>query len=404
MVDGELYERYSSAVSALDKLIRTKTIDNLDAAIKAVNQGVSYSVAAQALYLGLLKSKRKNAGLAAQVALEFYKNQREKHGAKDGYEPTFLGTTPDEWLLADFKQTIQAHRDDASIDFDGMKAALTARMAHYAVKAVDATIIGNARRDPLHPKWAFVPHVGACAWCIMIGSNDFYFNSNKTAAAERHPSCTCSVVADFDTKNPHLEGYDPEGMYQRMQMVANSLGLGPWTAAMNNPKLRELISKEVRRRDGQWMLDGTKPEVDNSIFKLDKLNPDQLHAYLKDKNTAEALAIQGLRAIMVDDPLAKPKRGVPQFDFLINGIAHESKSPEGDGYLAVAGNILKADEKFLKVGEKSHIIISNLESKMSDEQFVSYYKIAKDDPASDWRNIADVTLVLKNKEIRCFYL
>ena len=76
----------------------------------------------------------------------------------------------------------------------------------------DATIQGNAMADPAHPRWALVPHAGACDWCRMIGSRGFVFKSSATAGAERHPSCRCIPVADF-SDSPALDGYDPAALY-----------------------------------------------------------------------------------------------------------------------------------------------------------------------------------------------
>lgn len=225
MIDNDLYKQHLDSLAGMDKFIRAEVAFRIDLANSALKRGISLTRTTQMLYQDLALGRVRNKKIASSIALKFYKKQREAYGATDGFEPTYLGDVPDQWLFEDFKKTLAAHKDGTNVDFDGMKNALGGRMAHYALKAVDATIIGNAQRDPLHPKWAFVPHIGACAWCIMIGSRDFDFKSEKTASAERHPGCTCPVVADFDTKNPHLEGYDPEGMCARFKGIAELLGI-----------------------------------------------------------------------------------------------------------------------------------------------------------------------------------
>ena len=90
--------------------------------------------------------------------------------------------------------------------------ALAARAVQRAMGYADATIQGNAMADPARPRWALVPHAGACDWCRMIGSRGFVFKSSATAGAERHPSCRCIPVADF-SDSPALDGYDPAALY-----------------------------------------------------------------------------------------------------------------------------------------------------------------------------------------------
>lgn len=134
------------------------------------------------------------------------------------------------------------------------------------------------------------------------------------------------------------------------------------------------------------------------------MNKQQLHDYRKDKRTADVLCQHGLQVIMTDNPLVKSSRSQVRFDFEIGGKKVESKSPEGSGYLAVAGNIDKADEKFRKIGTKSQIVISNLDSSMDDQTFLDYYQQAKVDSRSEWGNIHDIILVLKDNTIRRIYI
>lgn len=169
MIDNDLYKQHLDSLAGMDKFIRAEVAFRIDLANSALKRGISLTRTTQMLYQDLALGRVRNKKIASSIALKFYKKQREAYGATDGFEPTYLGDVPDQWLFEDFKKTLAAHKDGTNVDFDGMKNALGGRMAHYALKAVDATIIGNAQRDPLHPKWAFVPHIGACAWCIMIG-------------------------------------------------------------------------------------------------------------------------------------------------------------------------------------------------------------------------------------------
>ena len=114
------------------------------------------------------------------------------------------------------------------------------------MEQADATIIGNASRDPAHPLFALVPHAGACGFCIMLGSNGFVYHSRAKANASRHPNCRCRPVVDFDTENPALAGYDPDAMhgaYSDARAAVEDDARAEWDA----------MSEEERAK---WKVDG----------------------------------------------------------------------------------------------------------------------------------------------------
>lgn len=325
MIDNDLYKQHLDSLAGMDKFIRAEVAFRIDLANSALKRGISLTRTTQMLYQDLALGRVRNKKIASSIALKFYKKQREAYGATDGFEPTYLGDVPDQWLFEDFKKTLAAHKDGTNVDFDGMKNALGGRMAHYALKAVDATIIGNAQRDPLHPKWAFVPHIGACAWCIMIGSRDFDFKSEKTASAERHPGCTCPVVADFDTKNPHLEGYDPEGMCARFKGIAELLGID----GHSDEDWHRMV-KEAEFFDREWLRTGkpftpTYESKEAEAFKAK--DPDHPLEF----RMATAMAKRGLAAVFRIDEVQDPKNKGITYGYadLVSGVEIKNLSTAG---------------------------------------------------------------------------
>lgn len=144
---------------------------------------------------------------AAACAVEFYEGLREGSVAVGAYEP--LQYYPKDWglLRTDVSSEARPGRGTADV-LSGLSARSQQRVMAYA----DETLVRNAQLDPAHPKWAIVPHAGACGWCVMLGSNGFMYRSEGAADAARHPSCKCVPVVDFDTRNPRLDGYDPDAM------------------------------------------------------------------------------------------------------------------------------------------------------------------------------------------------
>lgn len=248
MVDAELYARYQTALSTVGEL-------SSDSVKKLLAQLDGMTEAEQAAYLLAYYPElaREYSALSSDVARQYYQDARDAEGLSSEYLAQEASPVPEEWLQGDVA--------DAFLGNAGMMPAkLPGKAAKRAMQSAERTIVHNCQRDPAHPRWAFVPNVMACPWCIMIGSNGFVFRSQQTASAERHLHCTCAVVADFDTDNPALEGYDPKGMYDRMMECADAAGKpGDWDAALS----------EAGKRNREWLRTGEHPLDDEyHLFEL----------------------------------------------------------------------------------------------------------------------------------------
>ena len=193
MVDRDLFEAYRDALGASADMAKA-CVENL---MKGYAGALTKAELTQ-VYQGLV---RKLGTFAAQAALEFYRAQRELSEAEGEYEAKAY--TPD---------------DSALLAYDADNAT-AAQLPGIAVQRVltyaDETIYRNGDADPAGVSYAVVPHPGACGWCLMVGANSWGYKSRASAENQRHPNCKCSVVADFDTKNPELDGYDPGELQKR---------------------------------------------------------------------------------------------------------------------------------------------------------------------------------------------
>lgn len=211
MVDEELFNSYRTALGASADLAKM--------ACEELVNGYSGSLTKAELSEAYAALVRKLGKYAAQVALEFYEQLREQADPAETYTPKAFEPS-NTGLLA---------WDASNMSHAQLPGIAAQRVMQYA----DETIYANGSADPARPAYALVPHAGACGWCQMIGSQG-WFTERKTAAENtRHANCKCAVVADFDTKNPSLDGYDPDALadvYARARKSVEADARDQWNA------------------------------------------------------------------------------------------------------------------------------------------------------------------------------
>lgn len=195
MVDATLYADYSKALGA--------TADVAELAMQAALGALELDGDIDAAYRALVTSY---AGISAEVASEFYANQRELAALDAAYAAQPF-----------------AKADDALLAYDvanNSRASLPGLAGQRVLESADNTIYRNMRKDPAKVKWALVPHAGACAWCRLMGSNGFmYSREYGRGEGMRHANCRCTMVADFDTRNPKLDGYDDSALFKEYRQA-----------------------------------------------------------------------------------------------------------------------------------------------------------------------------------------
>lgn len=204
MVDKELYELYEAALDGNLTLMR-QSLERIPGQIESFT-GTEQMQLLGAAYVRLV---RRHGSFAALSAVEFYDALRAETEIAEPYRATVF--YPDNYglLVYDAAEAIKAMDIDKAIG--KMLSTGTQRVMEYA----DETLWESAKADPARPRWALVPHAGACSWCQLIASNGFMYTHKGAVENTRHPNCRCRSVVDFDTENPRLEGYDPEALYAR---------------------------------------------------------------------------------------------------------------------------------------------------------------------------------------------
>lgn len=261
---------------------------------------------------------RKYGGAAASAACKFYSELREASGAAGAFAPT--AEEPGDALAeSDVRWAMGAQYAGAS-GRAGLSGALRGSATRRVYQHADRTLVRSAQRDPAHPKWAVVPHAGACAWCVMVGSRGFVYRSERTAALQRHDNCRCTPVVDFDRQSPRLDGYDPEAMreaYARCEEAVHDDVNRQWDAMSDAEKAKykcegrsakdvhktKRVTKEMDRRDRDWLQDPKRQIPRYEILPGAKPSDNE-------KNLADVLATDGWKSIFrpVRDSAANPKR------------------------------------------------------------------------------------------------
>lgn len=214
MIPDALYEDYDSALmenvsrcrSTLLKLVANLGTGNVDAMRDAL-------IAAYPRLVSMFGS------IAAQVTQEFYQNLRlSQVGAYLPQEAVPVPHFDDDVAIADVRREIGGMYSGKTTA-DAFASKIGDLAEKRVMQASDDMLEALANADPKNPKVALVPHPGACAWCVMIGSRGFT-NNEDAMGNMRHDGCKCTTVVDFDKDNPALKGYDPNKYYEIYRQAA----------------------------------------------------------------------------------------------------------------------------------------------------------------------------------------
>lgn len=185
---------------------------------------------------------REYGELAASVAAEWYEELRAQHPGLPAYGVTLGGIAAQEAVVGSVRYAsgslFVAEQGNALATLLGS----IQRHIHYSSRE---TIRRNAARDPGRPRYARVP-TGAktCAWCNMLASRGFVYHSEASASVgasgdDFHDDCDCEVVVEFDRDQHHIDGYDPDAMYERYLAARRAVG-------GVNPSMKAIVAKMRR--------------------------------------------------------------------------------------------------------------------------------------------------------------
>lgn len=204
MIPRALYDDYTAALTENDRQARAA----LSAIVAAIGED-DIDALRDAMLEAYPALVRLYGERSAQVALEFYMGVREAQNVSTAYYATLPALELDSF----YGETVSDVRREVGGLYSGAStiSAFVSTMQDMATKRTmqlaDSTLYSLSIADPTRPLFALIPNPDACAWCVMLGSRGF---TNPDGALEhmRHDGCRCAIVADWDAKNPALEGYD----------------------------------------------------------------------------------------------------------------------------------------------------------------------------------------------------
>ncbi len=191
---------------------------------------------------------------AAAAAAQWYEDLR----IADTGDESFRATVADPSNRAAVaKATREAIGGLDSRSADGVKASLAGTLQRQIAYMARATVARNVKLDPKKPRFARVPRgARTCAFCAMLASRGWVYLSEDTAGLTHrfHRKCDCQIVPSWDRSHTHIEGYDPDSMYQRYLESVRSVGSDSGESA---------ILIDLRRRFPMRFTDGVvkRPEA-----------------------------------------------------------------------------------------------------------------------------------------------
>ena len=207
-----------------------------------------------------------NYGLAAgQAAADFFDAAREiAVGEKLG-----AAATADRDAAAT-EGAIRAFVDKVNGgDYDAFEHLVLSRIDYEIKRAAGTTMMENAARDPLSPRFARVPSGGeTCKFCLMLAGRGFVYHSKKTAGefGHYHDNCDCRIVASWDKDG--VEGYDPMSYHRewrgRENFTIPEAKLTKYALNMDHPKGRE---KAIAFKEALGFTEEDSREIMSQVYR-----------------------------------------------------------------------------------------------------------------------------------------
>lgn len=174
---------------------------------------VSAEVPVETLREGLVRASTAAAsevgGLAGVVAAQWYEKLRPESARPFSAVPA--GFVDDGSLEATVRWAVRHVTPMGDGDVSAVLSDVQGALLQHILGAARETVASNAGRDPLKPRWARVPSNKPCAFCAMLASRGFVYESAATADGllkKYHHDCKCTVVPGWG-KNPRVHGYSP---------------------------------------------------------------------------------------------------------------------------------------------------------------------------------------------------
>lgn len=328
--------------------------------------------------------------LSETLSCEFMEMLASKYGWDDIHPELFDST--DYELVNRKLHYLAGYLADG--DVEKFKSDVADVTKYYVKRAAQENMIKNC--DKAEVRYARVPTgFETCSFCFMLASRGFEYRDEMTAGSlhKFHKDCDCIVVPGAKGRTK-IDGYDPEGMYQRWESCEKAIGGSKqakveWEALDEADKVDYLeradgnkeealrifqlkrIRREIETRDWHWLYTGEAPKV-TYLKPKEALEPHEQRAI-------DNLQKNGFRlTVNAEDPAAKANIDLTSDR---NGLMWELKDVTTKS--SVSNQIKRARQKWYKLGlqQPKRIVLSvgsGAENFDSLTEFV-FEKIRKDE-------------------------
>lgn len=295
-------------------------------------------------------------------------------------------------------------------DYAGFARDVADLTRYYVHRSAFENIERNCERNDL--RYARVPSGReTCGFCFMLSSRGFVYRSEETADSTHayHRNCDCVIVPSFKglPASEQVEGYDPDGMYERWKMCEKTIGGDKALRALwdgmdvkdrarykgnsDAERYRKFAAAQVRHevetRDWRWLNSGAVPDVEYASAQVERRATDA------EVRTVERLCSNGVRSRfmqdfewVIEDNGRKRKIGLPDLE---GGIEIKTLGSSKNAFGAV-DNYLESSSK--KKG-LTCVVIDNSESlHISDSDLVE----AATRVIADYDSVPHLRLILKS--------
>lgn len=164
---------------------------------------------------------REYGDVAATVAAEWYEEVRA--GQVGGTYAARLGESiPDAAPEASVRYAAGHLFTDVP---EQALAVLTGSLQRHVLYSGRDTVARNVQLDPAKPRYGRVPTGPVtCAWCSIMASRGFVYHTEGRAGEDFHDDCDCAVAVEFDREQHHIEGYNPDELFDKYEAARRESG------------------------------------------------------------------------------------------------------------------------------------------------------------------------------------
>lgn len=243
----------------------------------------------KAIYHAAVKAVNSFSDAAGSAACDFFDDH------VTGAIPSSIAPQP--WFIKRrLYENIEKYAKTHKLGDDEFMRLLAEEVGGEVVQHANRTTIHNAVKNNL--RYARVPFGNSCAFCLMLASRGFVYKTETTAGEDKghyHARCRCKIVAG--KKDTKIGDHNPEKLNQRMMQIAKELDITNfnWKDYMSDKAMQDLLQREIRLRDKDWLLTGIPPEVGYENKLAEKNARDH------EKEQAKRLSKQGIKCVFQVD-------------------------------------------------------------------------------------------------------